>query len=89
MAIYGSRESYQLGQVDHSYLMNFFRTILDYRNRLNENARIQKQWVREQKDEKEAINNHLANEDAQYAAQTDAMTRMRGLLEDEMTSKKN
>ena len=89
MASYDSRESYQLGLVDHLYLMNFFRTILDYRNRINENARIQKQWVKEQKDEKEQINNHLANEEAQYAAQTEAMTRMRGLLEDEMTMRKN
>lgn len=64
MAINGSRESYQLGLVDHLYLMNFFRTFLDYRNRLNENARIQKEWVKQQKDEKEAITNHLAAEDA-------------------------
>lgn len=88
MAIYDSRESYQLGLVDHLYLMNFFRTILDYRNRINENARIQKQWVKEQTAEKEAIANNNTVEDAQYAAQTEAITRMRGLLEDEMTSKK-
>lgn len=63
-AIFDSRESYQLGLVDQIYLMNFFRTILDYRNRINENARIQKQWVKEQSNEKEMIKNNLTAEDA-------------------------
>ena len=88
MAFYDNRESYHLGLVYHFLLMNFFRTILDYRNRLNENSKIQKAWVKEQNAEKEAIQNHMSAEDAQYAAQVDAMTRMRGLLEDEMTAKK-
>ena len=68
MAFYDNRESYHLGLVDHFLLMNLFRTILDYRNRLNENSKIQKSWVKEQTAEKEAIKNHLSAEDAQYAA---------------------
>lgn len=55
---------------------------------MGQNARIQKQWVAEQTSEKEAIANCLKNEEAQYAAQTDNITRMRGMLEDEMTMRK-
>jgi hypothetical protein len=53
------------------------------------NNSVQKQWVHEQISEKEDINNSLKNEEAAYAQQTEAITRMRGLLEDEMTDKKN
>ena len=35
-----------------------------------------------------AIAEHEASEDAQYANQTEAITRMRGMLEDEMTIRK-
>jgi hypothetical protein len=45
--------------------------------------------VNSQKSEKEGINNSLKDEEAMYAQQTEAITRMRGLLEDEMTMKKN
>lgn len=64
MATNDSIKSYQLGLVFNYHFVNFFRTILDYRNRLNENARIQKQWVKEQVAEKEAINNHSSAEEA-------------------------
>lgn len=64
MATNDSIKSYQLGLVFNYLFVNFFRTILDYRNRLNENARIQKQWVKEQVAEKEAINNHSSAEEA-------------------------
>lgn len=40
---------------------------IDFRNRKGQDARIQKQWVKEQIDEKEAIKNHLAQEDVDYA----------------------
>jgi len=63
-------------------------SFIDYRNRMNQNARIQKQWVSDQTAEKEQINNCLKNEEAEYAAQTDNITRMRGMLEDEMTMRK-
>ena len=42
-------------------------SFVDYRNRMNENARIQKDWANQQVAEKEAIANHEASEEAQYA----------------------
>ena len=61
----------------------------DYRNRINLNNSIQKDWVHEQVAEKESISQSLKDEEAAYAQQTEAITRMRGVLEDEMTQKKN
>ena len=56
---------------------------------MNLNNSIQKEWVHEQISEKEGINQSLKDEEHAYAQQTEAITRMRGLLEDEMTDKKN
>lgn len=39
-------------------------SFIDYRNRMNQNARIQKQWVADQTAEKEQIQNCLKNEEA-------------------------
>lgn len=50
---------------------------------------MQKEWVQEQISEKEGISDSLKTEEQMYAEQTEAITRMRGLLEDEMTAKKN
>ena len=62
---------------------------IDYRNRINLNNSVQKEWVHQQVSEKESIKQSLTDEEAMYAQQTEAITRMRGLLEDEMTDKKN
>jgi len=45
-------------------------------------------WADSQKREMNEERSRQAAEDAAYAAQTDAITRMRGLLEDEATAKK-
>lgn len=62
---------------------------LDYRNRVNLNNQVQKEWVHQQISEKDGISESLKSEEQMYAQQTEAITRMRGLLEDEMTAKKN
>ena len=48
------------------------------------NAQNQKDWADQQRREMAAAKAAQAEEDAAYAAQTDAITRMRGMLEDEM-----
>ena len=53
-----------------------------------ENQTIQKQWISEQRNEHEANAENEAREAREYANQTDNITRMRGMLEDEMTMKK-
>ena len=53
------------------------------------NNQVQKEWVMQQVSEKEGISDSLKSEEQMYAEQTEAITRMRGLLEDEMTAKKN
>ncbi len=68
---------------------SFYNLFVDYRNRQIQNAKLQAEWVAQQNAEKEAIADHNKGEDAQYAAQTNDITRMRGMLEDEMTMKKN
>jgi len=45
-------------------------------------------WVQTQNREMNEENSRLKQEEADYAAQTDAVTRMRGMLEDEATLKK-
>ena len=51
-------------------------------------ASLQKDWASQQVAEKEALSSAGLNEAAEYAAQTEATTRMRGMLEDEMSSRK-
>ena len=75
--------------VFHMKNLTIFSFLIDYRNRVNFNNSIQKDWVQDQKSEKEGIHQSLKDEEAAYAQQTEAITRMRGLLEDEMTDKKN
>ena len=62
---------------------------IDYRNRQQLNNQVQKEWVSQQTSEKDGIAQSLKSEEHMYAEQTDAITRMRGILEDEMTDKKN
>lgn len=49
---------------------------------------MQKDWIKQQKREHQWIAENEARENKEYADQTEAMTRMRGMLEDEMTMKK-
>lgn len=48
-----------------------------------QNAALIKEWATEQKREKNAAAANEKAEDDAYAAQTEAITRMRGMLEDE------
>lgn len=52
------------------------------------NASIQKDWIKEQVREHQWLNDNNKREESEYAAQTEAITRMRGMLEDESTMKK-
>lgn len=49
---------------------------------------MQKDWIKQQKREHQWIAENEARENKEYADQTDAVTRMRGMLEDDMTMKK-
>lgn len=59
-----------------------------YRNRQVNHASIQKEWVKQQKREHEWNASNEAKEESEWAAQTESITRMRGMLEDEATMKK-
>jgi hypothetical protein len=52
------------------------------------NAGIQKDWIKEQTREHQWLNDNEKREQTEYAAQTESITRMRGMLEDEATMKK-
>lgn len=58
-------------------------------HRLAIQAADQKQWCEEQKNELAAHKKNEADEEKAYADQTEAITRMRGMLEDESTNKRN
>lgn len=65
-----------------------FQFNLAHRTRMQDNASIQKEWIKEQKREHQWINDNEKREAGEYSEQTDNLTRMRGMLEDEMTMKK-
>ena len=50
---------------------------------------MQKEWVKEQTREHNWEADNRAQEDSDYAQQTQSITAMRGMLEDEATRKKN
>lgn len=52
------------------------------------NAKNQRDWADQQCREMAAAKAAAQEEERAYAAQTDAITRMRGMLEDEATQKK-
>jgi hypothetical protein len=66
-------------------LINF----VDYRSRIQTNAALQKEWVKEQKREHQWEAENQKQEESEYAAQTDALTRARGMMEDDVTMRKN
>lgn len=53
-----------------------------------QNQRTQKEWIEQQKREHRDANDRNREEEQAYAQQTEAITRMRGMLEDEATEKK-
>jgi len=52
------------------------------------NASIQKDWIKEQTREHNWLKDNENRETKEYSEQTEAITRMRGMLEDEATMKK-
>ena len=56
---------------------------------MKRNAQNQRDWADQQKREMNAARAQEAEDEHQYAMQTEAITRMRGMLEDEATQKKN
>ena len=56
---------------------------------MKRNAQNQKDWADQQIREKKQAAAQEKEDDRQYAMQTEAITRMRGMLEDEATQKKN
>ena len=62
--------------------------ILVYHERMALNAKNQREWADQQKREMDQAREQQRQEDRAYAAQTDAITRMRGMLEDENTQKR-
>ena len=50
---------------------------------MKKNAELQKEWATQQMREKKAANDNEREEEKCYAEQTDAILRMRGMLEDE------
>ena len=59
-----------------------------YAQRMQQNATLINEWATQQCREKKAAAQQEAHEEAEYAQQTQAITRMRGMLEDEMNSKR-
>jgi hypothetical protein len=47
------------------------------------NAGLQKEWIKEQKREHQWEAENLKQESSEYAAQTEAITRARGMMEDD------
>ena len=52
------------------------------------NAELQKEWANQQMRERKAAQEAEAEEEANYAAQSEAILRMRGMLEDENAQRK-
>lgn len=50
---------------------------------------MQRDWINQQKREHQWDRENEVRENKEYAEQTEAMTRMRGMLEDDMSGKKN
>ena len=60
----------------------------EYGQRMAHNAATQKEWANEQSRQMAEQRAREAEEERQYAAQTDALNRMRGMLEDENNMKR-
>ena len=61
---------------------------LNYRQRMQTNAALQKEWIKEQKREHQWDASNKQQEEAHYAEQTSNITNMRAILEDEQTMRK-
>lgn len=62
---------------------------LNYRQRIQTNASLQKEWIKEQKREHQWEDENVKREESEYATQTEALTRARGMMEDDSTLRKN
>lgn len=69
--------------------MSSLFVITVYHDRMMQNAKNINDWAQQKARENKAAADQSRDEDNAYAAQTDAILRMRGLLEDEATMKKN
>ena len=56
---------------------------------MKRNAQNQRDWADQQLREKRQAKAQEDEDDRQYALQTEAITRMRGMMEDEATQRKN
>merc|ERR1711871_1684307 len=56
---------------------------------MKKNAELINEWANQQCREKKAAAENERDEEKAYAVQTETITRMRGMLEDEMTDKRN
>lgn len=61
---------------------------LNYRSRVQTNASLQKEWIKEQKREHQWDAENQKSEESAYAVQTEVITRARGMMEDDMSMKK-
>ena len=76
-------------EVDVSGCRQFEGEDRGYADRMSYNASTQKDWVNQQLREKQMMAYIERQEEEAYAEQTDTLNRMRGMLEDEMTQKRN
>lgn len=61
---------------------------LNYRTRINTNNQMQKEWIKEQQRELSYHQQRERQEESEYATQTENITRMRGMMEDDATLRK-
>ena len=71
-----------------SGLSQFEGEDLLYHDRVSFQSQQQRSWVQQQISEHEAHKERLRQEENDYAQQTNAITRMRGMLEDDSTTSK-
>ena len=63
-------------------------TTAGYRSRIERNQALQKEWVKQQTREHDWSKQNDKREEKDWAEQSENITRMRGMLEDEMDQKK-
>lgn len=61
---------------------------LNYRTRIDTNNQMQKEWIKEQQRELSYHQQRERQEESEYATQTENITRMRGMMEDDATVRK-
>ena len=69
-------------------ILSYFVNFLDYRTRINTNNQMQKEWIKEQQRELSYHQQRERQEESEYVTQTENITRMRGMMEDDATLRK-